>query len=436
MRALKPFVALCSVVGLLVVGPVISHAGAATTTVACGQTVTRSTTLASDVGPCPGDGIVVAANGVTLNLNGHRVFGTADPEATGDFAGIRLQGTTGATVNGGGTVDHFAAGVVVQRGAANTVDNVTVHDNVSACEREVHNQSPGLLGDGIVLFSSSRNRVRNNRSSNNGPFSGISIVSETNRSSGKLTGPVPTDNTVTGNTVSNNQTCFGDMGIRIEGPGARNNVVSSNSVSGSLNEGIAVLAVIARDVTGFGTTCSDPVTDPTLPLCPLFVPPNPPNTDNQITGNHSFENGQGPPVSGISLIAFPDTNNPQRNIIRGNRTERNGGSGISVIGGDLLPDFPIFYGATNNTIVNNTSVNNDASGVPGRFDLIDDNTDRPCDSNRWLGNIYGTAFPACTTIGGRQVRSSAGPPLPASGTARSGTAVSAPRPRFVPRFVG
>src|SRR5919199_4582097 len=99
-------------------------AGAATLT--CGSVITASTVLDADVGPCSGDGLVVGASGVTLNLNGHRVFGTAGP---GDNAGIRLQGRTGVTVTGG-SVRDFGAGVAVFGGAHNTVARMLIEDNV------------------------------------------------------------------------------------------------------------------------------------------------------------------------------------------------------------------------------------------------------------------------------------------------------------------
>ena len=35
------------------------------------------------------------------------------------------------------------------------------------------------------------------------------------------------------------------------------------------------------------------------------------------------------------------------------------------------------------------------------FDLNDGNPN--CDNNTWRGNIYRTAYPSCTTIGGTQI---------------------------------
>src|SRR5262249_21627249 len=41
----------------------------------CSMVVRRTTTLSSDIGPCYRDGVVVGADGVTLDLGGHRVVG-------------------------------------------------------------------------------------------------------------------------------------------------------------------------------------------------------------------------------------------------------------------------------------------------------------------------------------------------------------------------
>lgn len=69
----------CSVVAASVFASVLatsSDAGAAE--IGCGAVITQSTTLHQDVGPCPGLGLIVAADDITLDLNGYRVFG--DPQ--------------------------------------------------------------------------------------------------------------------------------------------------------------------------------------------------------------------------------------------------------------------------------------------------------------------------------------------------------------------
>ena len=43
--------------------------------VACGDTITADTTLDSDLTNCPGDGLVIGAGSITLDLNGHTIDG-------------------------------------------------------------------------------------------------------------------------------------------------------------------------------------------------------------------------------------------------------------------------------------------------------------------------------------------------------------------------
>jgi large repetitive protein len=45
-------------------------------TVKCGDTLTRSVKLTADLTDCPGDGIVIGAAGITVDLNGHTIDGT------------------------------------------------------------------------------------------------------------------------------------------------------------------------------------------------------------------------------------------------------------------------------------------------------------------------------------------------------------------------
>jgi hypothetical protein len=48
----------------------------AAASLSCGATVTRSVTLTKDLLNCAVDGLVVGANGITIDLNGHRITGT------------------------------------------------------------------------------------------------------------------------------------------------------------------------------------------------------------------------------------------------------------------------------------------------------------------------------------------------------------------------
>jgi hypothetical protein len=48
--------------------------------VSCGETITTDTKLANDLSDCPQDGIVIGADDITLDLNGHTIDGTFVPE--------------------------------------------------------------------------------------------------------------------------------------------------------------------------------------------------------------------------------------------------------------------------------------------------------------------------------------------------------------------
>jgi parallel beta-helix repeat protein len=100
-------------------------------------------------------GIIVGADGITLNLRGHFVVGAPEP---GEGAGILLQGRMTAKVTNG-TVRDFDAGVLIDEGGDNTVTAVTARDNIGGAD----------LGHGIAVQSSSDNRIARNTVRNNGP---------------------------------------------------------------------------------------------------------------------------------------------------------------------------------------------------------------------------------------------------------------------------
>ena len=63
----------------------IGGAQASAAQVKCGDTITTDTTLHADLVNCPNNGIIIGADHITLNLNGHRIdgdgtqFGGCDP---------------------------------------------------------------------------------------------------------------------------------------------------------------------------------------------------------------------------------------------------------------------------------------------------------------------------------------------------------------------
>ncbi len=303
----------------------------------CGSQIRIDTTLTANVGPCT-RGITIVNDNVTLDLNGFGIIGRQGRMDEG--AGILIAGRRNVTVKNG-RITFWDAGIAVEGGGANTFSNLLVKDNIGS--------GGGDYGDGIVLSSSSDNKILGSDVIHNGPFDGIAMFGPSSR------------NLIEDNVVGENNVPFtGDDGIRIEGPGAKDNVVRRNTVSGSTLDGIAIF--------------SDQATGNL-------------NSGNVITGNTVIANGYGflgaRPGDGIRTFLRANDN-----TITNNTVKDNAGSGILISSGSL-----------NNVIRNNTALGNARQAAPAspRFDLQDGNLTPPCDANVWTNNRYGTANQACVT---------------------------------------
>ena len=79
----------------------------------CGQTLTQSVRLTDDLVNCPGDGLVIGADGITVDLGGHTLDGVASAAACDvrpANAGIRNTGYDRVTLVNG-TIKQFDLGV-------------------------------------------------------------------------------------------------------------------------------------------------------------------------------------------------------------------------------------------------------------------------------------------------------------------------------------
>ena len=92
-----------AVTGLITFGPGQASAGH----VSCGDTITVDTTLDSDLVDCPNNGIVIGADNITLDLNGHLVDGDDTPVVGCPFCDLGLfnEGHDGVTVRDGSVND-------------------------------------------------------------------------------------------------------------------------------------------------------------------------------------------------------------------------------------------------------------------------------------------------------------------------------------------
>src|SRR5918994_46124 len=234
---------LSVIAGLALVGAASVAAGQVPSAgVECGDTITTDTTLDRDLSDCPSNGIVIGADDITLDLNGHTVGGDGTefagcPENEFCDIGLLNDGHDGVKLRDG-SVRRSASGALVVGSRRNRVVDITVSRNA---------------GTGIILFKSSRNTVIGNSARANGlqlDQGGISL----NRSHHNL---------IEGNALRRN----GDLGVFMEisdnnrirknrmfghpeggvivitkltGHGAVGNVVRRNYVRGARSSGIAV----------------------------------------------------------------------------------------------------------------------------------------------------------------------------------------------------
>lgn len=236
------------------------------TTAACGETVTTNLRLESDL-DCPGDGLLVDADGITINLNGHTITGS------GAGIGITVRSHSDVTIQGG-TVRDFASGIFVA-----TSTGVVIKDNGFTQNREA-----------VFFAGSSGNVVKSNVAWQN-TLRGIMI-----RPTGS--GVISTDNLVVENILTNNPS-----GVLIFGqPG---NTLVGNTVSGS-----SVAAIDLVSVGGSGNVIKGNL----LTTSAAGIRFGTGWTDNTILGNTIQANSCG--IQGTS-----DGNTIQGNTLSGNTAD-------------------------------------------------------------------------------------------------------------------
>jgi parallel beta-helix repeat protein len=181
-----------SLLAALAVGTLLalSAAQALGNHVQCGDVITQDTALDSDLIDCPGHGIVIGADGITIDLNGHMLSGTHHG------TGVLNEGNSDVTIENG-SIERFFSGVIGLHVQRNTV-------------RAISSEAKG--GFGILIGDSADNRIENN------VLNDIVIAYSSS------------------NVVANN---FVDEGaIEVYGYSASGNLVASNHVSTSVSVGI------------------------------------------------------------------------------------------------------------------------------------------------------------------------------------------------------
>jgi hypothetical protein len=199
-------------------------------TLSCGQTVTTNTTLDADVGPCPGSGVTINANNVTLNLNGHRITGANIGAGTG------VAGLGAADIVQNGTVTGFGFGVSLA-GASSRAMNLRVGMNSGA----------GILGNGNNdVFSG--NRAFANAEGIHGTGIGSQFTNNVLQSNGGNGLRVSRAAVISGNKALNNGSAGIDFENAAGGGGGGITVTVTNNIANGNHIGINE-AVTAGDPT-------------------------------------------------------------------------------------------------------------------------------------------------------------------------------------------
>ena len=323
---------LLSVIALLALSGVTAAAGQSPPAgLECGDTITADTTLDRDLTGCPSNGIIIGADDITLDLNGHTISGDGKPvrrcprRQPCDW-GVLNDRHDGVTVRNG-SMRGFAVGVLIGGVRGNRLVGLSSSHNqyfgfvIADSARSVIRDSsatdnPRPDGDGLGVFMSHDLRIVNNSFRRNGQI-GIHIENSTGNlikgnefmRNGDFGVFVQADGTqVRGNHCVRNGT-----GILV-GPGSRN-VIAGNRVSGG-GEGIAIEKgrgnVVARNVvartrhSGIRLGIGDP---------PIG------STDTLVRGNL---------VTAAGKDGFLVARNDRNALLRGNTARRSGDDGFDI----------------------------------------------------------------------------------------------------------
>lgn len=116
----------------------------------CGQTVTKDMELTEDLLGCEGDGIIVDADGVTIDLKGHSIVGLRKERT----AGIRVQGRKNVTIMNG-TIASFERGIyLTDVEGDNLIEKVNI--NYNRYEGLLAYQSSGVRVEDSVFTGNTR----------------------------------------------------------------------------------------------------------------------------------------------------------------------------------------------------------------------------------------------------------------------------------------
>ncbi|HEX4429211.1 MAG TPA: right-handed parallel beta-helix repeat-containing protein [Frankiaceae bacterium] len=373
----------------------MASGAAAATAVKCGQVVTSSIRLANNLVNCPGNGLVIGANNITVDLGGHSITGT---NAKGG-EGVADDGHAGVHIQNGTIARFFSHGVGLRKAPHSTVSNLTiraigaggadpdtsagvlVQDSsfTSVLKSTVSNDVKAFQSDGVDVLTSPSSTIQGNTLARNNWDGMVVLFSpdtqvianafQGNKNQGLELNGSSDRSVVRGNFAANNAsnglTVGASSGVRIE-----NNFLQGNPESGlfmfdlhgaRISNNQAGFNGAGIDLEGgqFGSTnnvLSNNATNRNT-FVGLIVE-NAAN-NNVLTANTADSN-QGPPGQGGGIIVA----SANGNTLRSNVAVGNLDVGIGVFAGDP--------GDTKrNVLTGNFATGNHAHGIDALAGTID-----------------------------------------------------------------
>ena len=309
--------------------------------VTCGSTITKNTTLNHDLVNCRNSGIIIGADHLTLNLNGHSIGGdgapvsTCPPKHACDIGVDNTAGHADVTIRSG-SIKQFDVAVLLEGAEQNRLRDLTVsttssfglvirNSNLSVLEhntltstgtsgillqketriRVVGNSVSGNSGFGIVLAMVDQSLVQQNRVHDNGH--GISVQAGS------------THDTLRRNLLSHNGSSSIDIGgdgvlaIRIDHNRLTNN--GDGIIFGDANDSVIDQNVIIGTGTG--------VDNPEAGGFGIRLD----GSDRNVVSGNTVTGGLGPAILIISE-EFPTP--AENNIVRSNRVTSTEADGIAI----------------------------------------------------------------------------------------------------------
>lgn len=155
----------------------VSPASAAVTNPACGEVVQGNVNLTANL-KCSGDGIIVGADNVNINLNGYSIIG---PGQQSSKVGVVIPNNNNINVMGPGVISGFQAGVLATGSQNVQVKNIILKNNEIAVfttgstgtqvsDNIINNNNLGIASHSSKGVSLMSNLINNNQ------LAGVTLV--------------------------------------------------------------------------------------------------------------------------------------------------------------------------------------------------------------------------------------------------------------------